>query len=72
MRRSTFVTLGLLTLGLILTMFIIRGSTRLIIGDRLSLFLSLPVAVVSLVLLVALVIIAMLDLTRIRRLDDDL
>lgn len=72
MHRSTFVTVGLLTFGLILATFIVRGSTRLVIGDRLSLLLALPLAALSLILLAILLVTAALDLTRIKRMDDDL
>ena len=72
MQRSTFVHLGLLTFGLILTTFVIRGSTRLVIGDRVSLLLALPTAAASLLLLAVLVSVALLDLTRLRRMEDDL
>lgn len=57
---------------MILLTFVIRGTTRLVIGERLSLLLALPTALLSLALLVVLVSVAVLDLTRIRRMEDDL
>lgn len=72
MNRSTFVTLGILAFASILITFIIRGTTRLVIGDRMSLLLALPAATVSVILVVTLVGIAALDLSGIRPMKDDL
>ena len=72
MRRSTFVVLGIGAFGAVFATFIVRGTTRLVIGDQISLLLALPLAVLSLILIVILVLLAILDRTGIRRLEDDL
>ena len=72
MRRSRFVTLGLIAFGTILAMFVIRGSTRLVIGDTLSLWLVLPLALISVVLVLVLFVVAILDVTGIAPMTDDL
>ena len=72
MHRSTFVLLGLAAFGMILGTFIVRGTTRLVIGDQLSMLLALPLAAVSLLLVLTLVSLAILDRLGIKRLDDDL
>lgn len=72
MRRSTFVVLGIAAFAMILGTFIVRGTTRLVIGDRLSMLLSLPLGLVSVLLVVALVSLAILDQLGIKRLEDDL
>lgn len=72
MRRSTFVKLGLLAFGAILGTFVIRGSTRLLIGDRLSLWLASPFALLSFALVVVLVLFAVADLSGIHPMEDDL
>lgn len=71
-RRSTFVTLGLVAFGTILLTFIVRGTTRLVIGDRLSMLLAAPFATISVILLAVLVLVAGSDLLGIRRMEDDL
>ena len=72
MQRSTFVVAGLATFGCILLTFIVRGTTRLILGERLSLVLALPFATLSLLLVVIVVTVAILDWLGIRRMQDDL
>lgn len=72
MRRSTFVRLGLAAFLAILGTFVIRGSTRLIIGDRFSLLLATPLALLSLGLVVLLVILAVGDLSGVAPMEDDL
>lgn len=71
-RRSTFVLLGVGTFASILGIFIVRGSTRLLIGDRASLLLVTPLAVLSLLLVVVLVVVALGDLTGFAKMEDDL
>jgi hypothetical protein len=72
MRQSTFVRLGLLSFGLVLLTFLIRGSTRLFLGDRVAMLLSAPVGLVALALLVSLFLIALLAVTGIRPMEPDL
>ncbi len=72
MRRSSFVVLGLAAFGLILATFIVRGTTRLILGDRISLLLAFPLAASSLLLVSVLVIVATADLLGVHRMEDDL
>lgn len=72
MRRSTFVLVGLGSFGLLFLTFVVRGTTRLVIGDRLSLLLALPFATISILALVVLLVVALLDILRIRRMEDDL
>lgn len=72
MRQSTFVRLGLLSFGLVLLTFLIRGSTRLFLGDRVAMLLSAPVGLVALALLVSLSLVALLAVTGIRPMEPDL
>ena len=72
MRRSTFVLIGMSTFGLILATFIVRGTTRLVLGDRTSLLLSLPFATVSILFVLVLLFVASIDLLGIQKMEDDL
>jgi hypothetical protein len=72
MRQSTFVRLGLLSFGLVPLTFLIRGSTRPFLGDRVATLLSAPVGLVALALLVFLFLIALLAVTGIRPMEPDL
>lgn len=72
MRRSTFVLLGFAAFASILATFVVRGSTRLVIGDRTSALLATPFAILSLVLVAVLLLIAIGELTGIARMEDDL
>ncbi|WP_331233082.1 hypothetical protein [Natronorarus salvus] len=71
MRQSTYVRLGLLAFGLILATFVVRGTTRLVIGDRTSMLLSLPFGLAALALLCLLFALAMLSVTRLRPIEPD-
>jgi hypothetical protein len=71
MRQSTFVRLGLLSFGLVLLTFLIRGSTRLFLGDRVAMLLSAPVGLVALALVVSLSLVALLAVTGIRPMEPD-
>jgi hypothetical protein len=71
MRKSTFVRLGLLSFGLVLLTFLIRGSTRLFLGDRVAMLLSAPVGLVALALVVSLSLVALLAVTGIRPMEPD-
>lgn len=72
MQRSTFVLAGLAAFGLILATFVVRGTTRLVLGERISLLLALPLAVASLVLVLVLLSSAVLDQLGVRPMEDDL
>ena len=71
MRQSTYVRLGLLAFGLILATFVVRGTTRLVIGDRTSMLLSLPLGLSALALLVALFVLALLSVAGVRPIEPD-
>lgn len=72
MKQSTFVKLGLATFGLVGLTFVVRGTTRLIVGERVSMLLSAPFGLTALVLVVALFAIAVLAASGLRPLDPDL
>ena len=72
MKRSTFLSLALVSFGLVLLTFMIRGTTRLVIGDRISLFLTVPIGLLALGLVLILFVLAVLDVSGIRSLEDDL
>ena len=72
MKRSTFLSLTLVSFGLVLLTFVIRGTTRLVIGDRISLFLTVPIGLLALALVLLLFALAVLDVSGIRSLEDDL
>jgi hypothetical protein len=72
MKQSTFVRLGLLSFGLVLLTFVVRGTTRLFLGDRVSMLLSAPVGLVTLALLVGLFLAALLSVTGLRPMESDL
>lgn len=72
MKQSTFVEYGLLSFGLVLLTFVIRGSTRLVLGDRTAALLSAPVGLSALLVLVVLFVAAVLSVTGIRPLERDI
>ena len=72
MKRSTFLSLALVSFGLVLLTFVVRGTTRLVIGDRISLFLTVPIGLLALCLVILLFALAVLDASGIRSLEDDL
>lgn len=72
MKQSTFVRWGLLAFGLVLLTFVIRGSTRLFLGDRTAALLSAPVGLGALAVLVALFVAALLSVTGIRPMERDI
>lgn len=71
-KQSTFVRLGLLAVGLVVLTFLIRGSTRLVLGDRTALLLSAPIGLTALVLLVSLFLVGLLSAIGIRPVEEDL
>jgi hypothetical protein len=72
MKQSTFVRLGLLSFGLVLLTFVVRGSTRLFLGDRTAALLSAPAGLLALALVVWLFLAALLAVTGIRPMESDL
>lgn len=72
MKQSTFVKLGITAFGLILVAFIIRGTSRLIIGDRIATGLSAPFGITAGLILVVLFATAILDKTGIKRMQRDI
>lgn len=72
MKQSTFVEYGLLSFGLVLLTFVIRGSTRLVLGDRTAALLSAPIGLSALLVLVVLFVAAVLSVTGIRPLERDI
>lgn len=72
MKQSTFVRYGLLSFGLVVLTFVIRGSTRLFLGDRTAALLSAPVGLSALILLVVLFATAFLSVIGIRPMDRDI
>lgn len=72
MDRSTYLTLSVTTFALILLTFIVRGVSRLVVGDRWAALLSLPMAAVAGCLLLVLVALAIADRSGVWELRDDL
>lgn len=72
MKQSTFVRLGLLAFGLVLLTFVIRGSTRLFLGDRTAALLSAPVGLSALLVVCALLVAAVLSVAGVRPMERDI
>lgn len=72
MKQSTFVKWGLLAFGLVLLTFVIRGSTRLFLGDRTAMLLSAPVGLSALAVLVVLFAAALLSVAGLRPMVRDI
>lgn len=72
MKQSTFVKWGLLAFGLVLCTFVIRGSTRLFLGDRTAMLLSAPVGLSALAVLVVLFTAALLSVVGLRPMKRDI
>ena len=72
MKQSTFVRLGLLSFGLVLATFVVRGTTRLFLGERAAMVLSAPVGLLALALLLCLFLAALLSMTGVRPMEPDL
>jgi hypothetical protein len=69
MEKSRFVGLALLAFGLVFLSFVVRGTARLLGPYELAVALSAPILFVAAGLLAALVVLAALDVTGIRRLE---
>jgi hypothetical protein len=72
MKQSTFVKWGLLSFALVFLTFVIRGSTRLVLGDHVSMILSAPVGLGALSLLVILFTTAVLSILGVRPMERDI
>lgn len=72
MKQSTFVKLGLLSFGLVLATFVVRGTSRLVLDDRTATLLSAPIGLTAFILLVCLFVIALLSVTGVRSMEKDL
>lgn len=72
MKQSTFVRLGVLSFGLVLATFVVRGTSRLVLDDRTATLLSAPIGLTALALLVWLFLAALLSMTGVRSMEEDL
>ncbi|WP_336363415.1 hypothetical protein [Halalkalicoccus salilacus] len=72
MKQSTFVRLGLLSFGLVLATFVVRGTSRLVLDERTATLLSAPIGLVAFALLVWLFLVALLSVTGVRPMEADL
>lgn len=72
MNQSTFVRLGLLSFGLVLATFVVRGASRLVLDERTATLLSAPIGLVAFALLVWLFLVALLSVTGVRPMEADL
>lgn len=72
MKQSTFVRFGLLSFGLVLATFVVRGTSRLVLDERTATLLSAPVGLVAFALLVWLFLVALLSVTGVRPMEADL
>ena len=71
MNRSTYVTLGVAAFALALLTFVVRGSTRLIVGEQIAIALSAPVALVALCLVLVVFVLTVLHVTGLRPIEPD-
>lgn len=68
MDRSRFVSLAFAAFGLVFVSFLLRGTTRLVAPYEVAVAVSAPVLFAAAALLAALLVLAVLDVTGIRRL----
>ena len=68
MDRSRFVALVIAAFGLVFVSFVLRGTTRLVAPYEVAVAVSAPPLFAAAALLVALFVLAVLDVTGIRRL----
>jgi hypothetical protein len=68
MDRSRFVALAVAAFGLVFVSFLLRGTTRLVAPYEVAVAVSAPVLFAAAALLAALLVLAVLDVTGIRRL----
>jgi hypothetical protein len=68
MDRSRFVSLAVAAFGLVFVSFLLRGTTRLVAPYEVAVAVSAPVLFAAAALLAVLLVLAVLDVTGIRRL----
>jgi hypothetical protein len=68
MDRSRFVSLAVAAFGLVFVSFLLRGTTRLVAPYAVAVAVSAPVLFAAAGLLAILLVLAVLDVTGIRRL----
>ena len=68
MDRSRFVSLAVAAFGLVFVSFLLRGTTRLVAPYEVAVAVSAPVLFAAAGLLAVLLVLAVLDVTGIRRL----
>jgi hypothetical protein len=66
--RSRFVSLAFAAFGLVFVSFLLRGTTRLVAPYEVAVAVSAPVLFAAAGLLAVLLVLAVLDVTGIRRL----
>lgn len=71
MKQSTFVKCGVLAFSLAVLTFLVRGSTRLFVGERTATVLSAPIGLAALALLIGLFFVALLAATGLRPIEAD-
>jgi len=71
MNRSRFVRLSVLAFGMILLSFVARGVTRLAVDYRTAVAVSAPLFGAAGLLVVALLVRGVLEVTGLAPLDDD-
>lgn len=69
MDRSRFVELALLAFGLIVVSFLVRGTSRLVVGYETAVVLSAPFLLAAVALVAYLVARGALDLAGIRPIE---
>ncbi|WP_058367013.1 hypothetical protein [Haloparvum sedimenti] len=70
MDRERFVKLAALAFGLVLLSFLIRGTTRLVVGYETAVLLSAPVLFAAAALLAGLFVRGLLDLVGVWPLEE--
>ncbi len=70
MHQSRFVELSLLCFGLVLLTFLVRGTTRIFLGDRLAVLLVAPLGLAALALIAVLLVVSILAATGLRPLEE--
>lgn len=69
MDRSRFVQLAALAFGLVLVSFVVRGTSRLLVGYEMAVYLSAPFLLVAALLVSVLFVRGLLDLIGLRPMD---
>lgn len=69
MERSRFVQLAIVAFGLVFVSFLVRGTTRLVAPYDVAILVSAPILFAAGALLVALFVLAVLDVTGVRPME---